>query len=137
MRSIFPHLAEASRSFWMVEINCRREGVHHSARRNYIASHWPNYADTKGYLAQFFTLCPIWLEILSMRFLSQEGIGARATTSGWILHLNDLLEGMWMIAGTEIISRAFTGLAERDVGISGVRAICIQRDIAGTKGTRF
>jgi hypothetical protein len=54
----------------------------------------------------------------SVRFLFREWIATDARTSGWILDLNDLLEGMWVIAGTEIISRDFAGLAERVVGIS-------------------
>jgi hypothetical protein len=54
----------------------------------------------------------------SVRFLFREWIAAGARTSGWILHLKDLLEGMWVIPRTEIISRDFAGLAERVVGIS-------------------
>jgi hypothetical protein len=39
-------------------------------------------------------------------------------TSGWIWDFNDLLEGMWVFAGTEIIPPDFAVLAERVVGIS-------------------
>jgi hypothetical protein len=89
-----------------------------SFRRPYIAPRWQNYAAEKGCLARFSTVCPIWLAMLSVRFLFREWIAAGPRSSGSILHVTDLFEGMWVIVGTEIISRDVAGLAERGVGIS-------------------